>query len=164
MFQHIPGCSHKKHVLIWSSKVIFSHSESLISGVSLEWNQRFLQRSRFFFSKIANKNWHLWWVSHCLCWVSENFDISHLGGRQIRPKWTASIFKLHKMLKLLLMVQKSGKHQLIWRISHYLQGFMYVRWWSSSINMWIDRSPKTFFSRTTWILRCFFFDFLGTSS
>lgn len=128
MFQHIPGCSHKKHVLIWSSKVIFSHSESLISGVSFEWNQRFLQRSRFFFFENCQQKLtieHLWWVSHCLCWVSENFDISHFDMENL-PWFT---------------------------------GF-YVCSGSSSINMWIDQSPKTFFSRTTWILRCFFFDFL----
>ena len=39
---------------------------------------------------------------------------------------------------ILLMVQKSGDHQLIWRIYHYLQGFINVRWCRiSSINSMI---------------------------
>ena len=34
----------------------------------------------------------------------------------------------------LLMVQKSGVHQLIWYISHYLQGFRHPRWLVGFLN------------------------------
>jgi len=52
-------------------------------------------------------------------------DILTIGGDETSSKCIGKFEACP--LKLLLMVQKSGDHQLIiWSLSHYLQGFLYI--------------------------------------
>ena len=55
------------------------------------------------------------------------------GNRIIKgvATWFKSKFTINRFNEwmILLMVQKSGIHQLIWSISHYLQYFIHPRWW-----------------------------------
>ena len=62
-------------------------------------------------------------------WETRVFAVGVVIHRSLLNAWRGKRFLRGRLEgAILFMVQKSRDHQLIWRIYHYLQGFIHVRW------------------------------------